>query len=113
MKRSIRIALPMFLALALSSAVNGGASVAPVAGTDTGEANITRLTSYLLEHSQFAHRPLDTQLAGKFLDRYLDALDGDHSLFLQSDVDEFAKFRATLVQATREAGDTGPGHTIF
>jgi len=60
------------------------------------DAEITRLTSKILEKSQFAHHPLDDELAGKFLDRYLDTLDGQHTLFLQSDVDEFAGFRPTL-----------------
>ena len=41
-----------------------------------------RLTAHLLERSRFAHHPLDSDLAGKFLDSYLDALDGTHSLFL-------------------------------
>ena len=79
----------------------------------TTEANITRFTTTLLEHSQFAHHPLDRELAGKFLDRYLDALDGGHSLFLQSDVDEFAAYRSSLARITRETGDTTAAHSIF
>ena len=77
------------------------------------EANITRLTTGLLEHSQFAHHPLDNQLAGMFLDRYLDSLDGTRSLFTQSDVNDFAAYRATLAQATRGAGDTRAAQAIF
>src|SRR6516225_12181158 len=64
-------------------------------------AEITRLTSKILEKSQFAHHPLDNELAGKFLDRYLDTLDGQHTIFLQSDIAEFSQFRSTLAQATR------------
>ena len=77
------------------------------------EANITRLTTNLLERSQFAHHPLDSDLAGKFLDGYLDALDGTHSLFLQSDIAEFSKYRRTLSLATRSVGDTSASRTIF
>jgi carboxyl-terminal processing protease len=77
------------------------------------EANITRLTTALLAGSQFAHHPLDDQLAGKLLDRYLEALDGNRSLFLQSDIDEFAGYRAQLAQATRVAGDTSAARAIF
>jgi carboxyl-terminal processing protease len=79
-------------------------------GTD---ANITRLTTAILGHSQFAHHPLDAELAGKLLDRYLDALDGARSIFLQSDVAEFAAYRATLAQATLAAGDTSAARAIF
>jgi len=77
------------------------------------ESNIARLTTQLLESSQFAHHPLDKDLAGKFLDNYLDALDGTHSLFLKSDLDEFASYRGTLAQNTRTKGDTSPSRAIF
>jgi carboxyl-terminal processing protease len=77
------------------------------------EASITRLTTGLLEHSQFAHHPFDRELAGALLDRYLDALDGSRSLFLQSDVDKFAGYRSVLAQDTRGAGDTHVAQAIF
>src|SRR3954470_10366339 len=100
----------MVLLLTLTAAGMGGPSAdTPSPAT---EANITRLTTGLLEHSQFAHHPLDSELAGKFLDGYLDALDGRRSLFLQSDVQEFAAYRATLAQATRD-GDTSAAHAIW
>jgi carboxyl-terminal processing protease len=76
-------------------------------------AEITKLTAKILESSQFAHHPLDNELAGKFLDRYLDSLDGGHMIFLQSDVREFDRFRPTLAQATRSTGDTSPARAIF
>jgi carboxyl-terminal processing protease len=83
------------------------------AARDTTEANITRLTADVLGRSQFAHHPLDRDLSAKFLDAYLDAIDGSHSLFLQSDVAEFQKYRDSLAQATRLNGDTTPAREIF
>jgi len=77
------------------------------------EAAITRVTASLLGSSQLAHHPLDAQLAGKLLDRYIDALDGSRSLFLGSDLDELAPMRATLAQKTRVEGDTQAAHVIF
>jgi len=77
------------------------------------EAAVTRVTASLLASSQLAHHPLDAQLAGKLLDRYMDALDGTHSLFLGTDLDELAPIRATLAQKTRVEGDTRPAHIIF
>ncbi|MES2661372.1 MAG: carboxy terminal-processing peptidase [Verrucomicrobiota bacterium] len=79
-------------------------------GTD---AATTALTSKLLENSQFAHQQLNDEMAGKFLDRYLDALDGGHMIFLQSDIDEFNKARPTLAKATREDGDSRIAHSVF
>src|SRR5688500_8933412 len=95
MKLHPRIAAPLVavgLLLTFAGAV-GAPAAAPSADPKASpmtEANITRLTAGILEHSQFAHNPLDNELAGKFLDRYLDALDGGRSLLLQADVDEFA-----------------------
>jgi carboxyl-terminal processing protease len=79
----------------------------------TTEANITRLTTKVLENSQFAHHRFDTTLAGALLDRYMDVLDGTRSVFLQSDADDFAGYRATLAEATRGPGDTAAAQAIF
>lgn len=77
------------------------------------EANITRLTAGILGSSQFAHHQLDQGLAAAFLDRYLETLDGDRSIFLQSDVEEFSAYRATLARDTLRAGDDRAAHVIF
>jgi carboxyl-terminal processing protease len=103
-------------ALALVATATAGfrpRSAAAASEPGATEANITRLTTNLLEQSQFAHRPFDGKLAGEFLERYLDSLDGSRSLFVQTDVDEFATYRATLAEAMRESGDTGPAQAIF
>ena len=70
--------------------------------------DVVRLTAEVLEHSQFAHHRLDDELAAKFLDRYLNALDGSRTLFFQSDQDEFALFRHSLAEGTRREGDLSP-----
>jgi carboxyl-terminal processing protease len=100
--------------LALSGMSFGGPVATPLLATPgPTEANLTRLTTDILEHSQLAHHPFDNQLAGTLLDRYLDALDGARSLFRQSDLDDFAVYRTTLAQATRGTGDTRPAQAIF
>jgi carboxyl-terminal processing protease len=100
------------LSLGLCAAALAGPPAARLPAAQATEANVTRLTTSLLERSQFAHHPLDSELAGKFLAGYLDALDGRRSLFLQSDVQEFAAYRATLAQVTRE-GNTSAAHAIW
>ncbi len=77
------------------------------------ESNITMLTARVLGRSQFSHQPLDRELAGRFLDGYLDALDGSHSLFRKSDLEEFAGYRETLARATLRNGDTSAAWDIF
>ena len=104
--------LPAILALTLLTSLTVAGTPETPSQRDT-EANITRVTTSLLASSQLAHHPLDMQLAGKLLDRYMDALDGTRSLFLATDVDEWQPMRATLAQATRANGDTQPAHLIF
>lgn len=104
-----RLSLVLALALMTSSAVARTPDTSP---RET-EAAVTRVTASLLGSSQLAHHPLDEQLAGKLLDRYMDALDGTRSLLLGTDLDELAPMRATLAQKTRVDGDTQAAHLIF
>lgn len=103
------------LVLVLGVAGPAGRSVAARAeapATLATEADITRLTASVLEHTQLAHRPLDADLARTFLARYLDTLDGSRSLFLQSDAAEFAARSPTLAEAIH-AGDTSVAQDVF
>ena len=104
--------LPAILVLALSTSLAGAQTPEAPSASATASA-VTRVTASLLGSSQLTHHPLDAQLAGKLLDRYVDALDGTRSLFLASDLDELAPMRATLAQKTRVEGDTQPAHVIF
>lgn len=107
----------LVIAGSLAIAVAGIATTrptAPLSGEmESASANIVRLTAEVLERSQFAHHRLDDELAAKFLDRYLDALDGSRTLFFQSDQDEFALLRHSLVEGTRRDGDLSPARAIF
>ena len=107
------LALLCAIGLAFTSAVWGGQLASKTSPTDATEANITLVTAGFLEHSQLSHHPLDTELAGKFLDRYLDDLDASRSLFLQSDIQEFAAYRSILAEAIHKNGDTSAAHAIF
>ncbi len=109
---SIIPAVSISAALITSSGAFGFREADPLDAKET-DAATTALTSKILENSQFAHQELDDKLAGKFLDRYLDTLDGAHMVFLQSDIDEFAKSRPTLAEATRKKGDSSLAHVIF
>lgn len=84
-----------------------------VADTSTEEANIARMTASLLEQSHFSARRGHEDFSGKFLDRYLDMLDGGKMLFLKSDLEDFSVYRATLSDLTLKLGDTSPAKKIF
>lgn len=98
--------------LALSALVSHLAAATKL-DADQTKAAVTVLTAKILEGSQFAHHQLDDPLAAKFLNRYLDTLDSEHLIFLQSDVDEFAHFTQEITGAMRQSGDTTPAQVIF
>ncbi len=116
MKHQLKFFLPVF---SISASLLTGAAGAldhsssePLSAKAT-DAAVTMLTSKILESSQFAHQQLNAKLADKFLDRYLDTLDGAHLLFVQEDLDAFARQRPTLADATRSHGDSSLAHIIF
>ena len=80
---------------------------------ESDEASIAKVTARLLENSGYAGHRAHEEVAGRFLDRYLDMLDPGRLYFLESDLDEFAPYRASLEDLTIKSGDTRPAHLIF
>jgi carboxyl-terminal processing protease len=76
------------------------------------EGAIARLTANVLARVHYLRRPLNDEISSKFLDRYLDTLDGLHMHFLKSDLEEFDQYRTVLDDLT-VAGKTGPARDIF
>jgi carboxyl-terminal processing protease len=101
----------LMLAIASSGCTEQKAAAAP--DPRSTDANITRLTTSILEHSQFAHHPFDDELAATLLNRYLDTLDPTRSLFTSIDVEELSRYRTGLAEATRKNGDTHVAQAIF
>lgn len=115
MKLPLKSVIPAFsvsLCLISTAAIFGFGKADPLDAKAT-DAAVTILTSKILEESQFAHQQLDDKLAGRFLDRYLDTLDGGHMHFLKSDLDEFSRSRPSLAEAIRDRGDSSLAHVIF
>ena len=101
----------MALALAafhLGSGATSSARQPPL----TTESNIAKLAARILEQSQYSHHALDKEMGGKFLERYLEELDGQHLNFLQSDLEEFAPYRTTLNELIK-AGNINPAHVVY
>ena len=90
--------------------------VAPVARASDespSEAQITIATAVTLDRMHFSHRLPDESLSGQFLENYLDALDGSHLVFLQSDVDDFSWYKPTLSRFTLSEGYTWLARSIY
>jgi carboxyl-terminal processing protease len=102
----------LILTLAVSSlGLTTGLHRAPV--PDTEEARIAAVTAQLLQQSSYTAHQEAEAVSGKFLDHYLDMLDGNRLYFLQSDIEEFAPYRTNLEAMAVKNGDTHPAHQIF
>jgi carboxyl-terminal processing protease len=86
-------------------------SLPPLEAT-SDESAIARLTSKLLPRQHYLQQPFDHQVSSRFLDEYLESLDNLHLHFLQSDVEEFDRYRERLDELTKR-GDTSPGREIY
>lgn len=124
LKALIRITWAGVLALALCSGwplradtVGTNHPVADIHITPGPEdGKIAFATAYLLEHLNFSHHKLDAAYANDFLDFYLEALDPQHLHFLQSDLNDFARYRTNLDRMTinrQQKADVTPAFDIF
>jgi carboxyl-terminal processing protease len=77
------------------------------------DAEIVRFVARLLERQHYLRLSINDEVSSKFLERYLDSLDNLHIYFIQSDLQEFEKYRYKLDNLTVEDGDTTPARVIF
>lgn len=73
----------------------------------------TRQVAALLDRSHYLNQPLDNKMGSEILSMYIDSLDPNHTLFLQSDVDEFKKKYADEFGARLKRGDLSAGVDVF
>ena len=91
-----------------------------VADTNTGsfvqtpeQKVTTRQVAALLDRSHYLNQPLDSKTGSEILSMYIDSLDPNHTLLLQSDVDEFKKKYADDFGARLKRGDLSAGVDVF
>lgn len=73
----------------------------------------TRQVAALLDRSHYLNQPLDAEMGSEILAMYIDSLDPNHTLFLQSDVDEFTKKYADDFGDRLKRGDLSAGVDVF
>ncbi|WP_367104546.1 carboxy terminal-processing peptidase [uncultured Psychrobacter sp.] len=73
----------------------------------------TRQVAALLDRSHYLNQPLDREMGSEMLSMYIDNLDPNHTLFLQSDVDEFKEKYASDFANRLKRGDLSAGVDIF
>lgn len=90
------------------------ALAAPSAGDITNDQRETaRQVAFLLDHSHYLDKHLDTATGKQILTGYFDALDPNHSTFLQSDIDEFTKKYGDNFADYLKRGDLSAGFAIY
>jgi carboxyl-terminal processing protease len=80
------------------------------------DGRIAFVTAKMLEMNHYSRMPFDESVSSKFLDRYLEALDPQHMIFIQPDLAEFEHYRTNLGRMTinrKQDGDTRPATEIF
>lgn len=81
------------------------------------DPRIAYVTARLLEQYDFTQRRLDTELAKRFFDGYVDSLDARHENFLQSDLQSFSWYRTNLDKlttgGTEGEADISPALAIY
>jgi carboxyl-terminal processing protease len=87
------------------------ASSGELAPTDR-HRRVVRLVSEVMDRQHYRQAPLDDKLSSQIYERYLDALDGNRSYLLASDIAEFERYRYKLDDAIKSA-DLEPAFAIF
>lgn len=73
----------------------------------------TKKVALFLDGQHYLDQPLDQAMGEKILKWYIDSLDPNHTLFLQSDVDEFTQKYAHNFANYLQRGDLTAGSEIF
>jgi carboxyl-terminal processing protease len=69
------------------------------------ESIVTRQMALLMDTQHYLNMPLDAKTSRRILEMYLDNMDGDHAIFLASDIDEFRKKYADNLGTMMKKGD--------
>ncbi len=93
-------------------------AIAPAAASSGGllpserHRRVMRLVSEVVERQHYRQAALDDSMSSQIFERYLEALDGNRSYLLASDIAEFEPLRYQLDDAIQKA-DAGPAFQMF
>lgn len=85
---------------------------AELAPPDPLHRQVTMLVSRLMRREHLSKRPIDDEISSRALAMYLEMLDPMKLYFLQSDVDEFAKYDTSIDDFVKR-GDTNVAYYIY
>lgn len=91
--------------------LGAGTATAPAPAPESGE--IGQHVGRILSREHYRRMPLNDAVSLQFLKLYLELLDYNRMLFLQSDVDEFEQKYATMLDDETMRGNVQPGFDVF
>lgn len=74
---------------------------------------VARQLATLMDRQHYLNMPLDEATSRRVLDMYLDNLDPEHSLFLQSEVDDMRNKYGAVLGRRLKAGDLSPAFDTY
>jgi len=80
--------------------------------TEDGQSSLYREIFERLASRHYRSQEIDDALSVRYLDEYINTLDSGKNYFLQSDIDEFEKWRSKLDDLSKR-GDIEPGFIMF
>lgn len=106
------------LALAVGGTILGQSYQSAVAADgataiSSEQRQVARQVAALLDRSHYLDKRMDSKTGKEILNDYLDALDPNHSLFLQSDIEEFNKKYGDNFANYLKRGDLQAGFDIY
>ena len=105
-----RTAWTLCAGLLLLAAVTGFAD--RLVANHPNDETTTKLVVGMVQKFHISQHPIDDQISGKLLDRFLKSLDPQKLYFLQSDIDELSKYKATLDDLVK-AGNTQFAYDVW
>lgn len=106
------------LALAIGGTILGQSYQSAIASDGataitSEQRQVARQVAALLDRSHYLDKRMDSKTGKEILNDYLDSLDPNHSLFLQSDIDEFNQKYADNFANYLKRGDLQAGFDIY
>ena len=80
--------------------------------TEDGQSSLYREIFERLASQHYRSQEIDDALSDRYLEEYINTLDSGKNYFLQSDIDEFEKWRLKLDDLSKR-GDIKPGFIMF
>jgi carboxyl-terminal processing protease len=109
-------ALAIAIVILLVGAADTPQALAVGATTDLAptdrEQRVAKLVSTVIERQHYRQSPVNDQVSSLVLDLFIEALDGQRSFFLASDIAEFEQFRYKFDDAVT-SGSLGPAFVIY